>query len=110
MTAFPRPQISSFAALAGRRKGGLLIAPVLIALILFAQTVELVHSHGGTLEPQFDCEICLKLGSHFKAAIGSSFEFDLVSFSPEILPTEAPGFSHTSTPVSARGPPQTLTH
>ena len=36
---------------------------VLSLFLLFAQTVEQGHSHEADLQAQFDCEICLKVGS-----------------------------------------------
>lgn len=36
---------------------------VLSAVLLFAQAVEYGHSHDSDLKAQFDCEVCLKLGS-----------------------------------------------
>ena len=36
---------------------------VLSAFLLFAQAVEYGHSHDADLQSQFDCEVCLKVGS-----------------------------------------------
>jgi hypothetical protein len=36
---------------------------VLSLFLLFAQAVEKGHSHEADLQAQFDCEICLKIGS-----------------------------------------------
>ena len=36
---------------------------VLSVFLLFAQAVEHSHSHDADLQAQFDCEICLKVGS-----------------------------------------------
>jgi hypothetical protein len=36
---------------------------VLSVFLLFAQAVEHSHSHDADLQSQFDCEVCLKVGS-----------------------------------------------
>jgi hypothetical protein len=78
---------------------------VLSLFLLFAQAVEYGHSHEADLQAQFDCEICLKIGS-----------LDDITFAeaPNLtLPTTHQTFSiliqnQTSsepTSASARGPP-----
>jgi hypothetical protein len=78
---------------------------VLSLFLLFAQAVEHGHSHEADLQAQFDCEICLKIGSL-----------------DDVVLAEAPSLHFSSTPqtfsiliqnqisselvsASARGPP-----
>jgi hypothetical protein len=45
---------------------------VLSVFLLFAQAVEHSHSHDADLQAQFDCEICLKVGSQDDAAVAKA--------------------------------------
>ena len=58
---------------------GSLSACLLAAILLFAQAVDLSHSHEGDLQPRFDCEICLVTGTLGHAL--SAGEFSLASAS-----------------------------
>ncbi len=82
--------------------------PLLAALslmLLFAQAVEHGHSHDADLQSQFDCEICLKVGSLDAIAVAEAAT--VVSLTPNsayALPVQ----NHSSTkPASAtaRAPP-----
>lgn len=39
------------------------VSAVLCLMLLFVQSADLIHTHKGDLQRQFDCEICLKIGS-----------------------------------------------
>lgn len=78
---------------------------VLSLFLLFAQAVEHGHSHEADLQSQFDCEICLKIGS---------LDDIIVAEAPQLsLPTTHQTFpiliqNQTSSELvsaSARGPP-----
>jgi hypothetical protein len=45
---------------------------VLSVFLLFAQAVEHGHSHDADLQAQFDCEICLKIGSLDNIAVAEA--------------------------------------
>ncbi|MDD9891498.1 MAG: hypothetical protein OXU30_14315 [Gammaproteobacteria bacterium] len=44
---------------------------LLCFLLVFVQGADLVHSHDGDLQQQFDCEICLKANSNEDAVASS---------------------------------------
>lgn len=85
--------------------------PSLLALcfvLLFVQSATLVHSHEGDLQPQFDCEICLKVGSAGHGIVSSAVAIEIPRVVVEV-PTEQYGIA-TSIPVffKARAPPALL--
>ena len=57
---FMRPAESTKSPRKGRISGLLLLC----LLLLYGQSVDLVHSHGDDLRQQYDCEICTKFGGN----------------------------------------------
>ncbi|NKB35235.1 MAG: hypothetical protein GKR91_19230 [Pseudomonadales bacterium] len=52
------------------------IRALLCFLLVFVQGAGLVHSHEGELQKQFDCDICLKVGSNEDAITSSAQPFN----------------------------------
>lgn len=50
---------------------------VLSLFLLFAQVVEQAHSHEADLQAQFDCEICLKIGSLDDIAVADTADLNI---------------------------------
>ena len=78
---------------------------VLSLFLLFAQTVEKGHSHEADLQAQFDCEICLKIGSLDDITLADAPNLSLPT-TQQTFPTLVQ--SQTSSELvsaSARGPP-----
>ena len=78
---------------------------VLCLFLLFAQTVDLGHSHDADLQSRFDCEICLKVDSLDDLVVPSSTNLvTLVSSQPCSVLAQSQTFS-TPTTATARAPP-----
>lgn len=78
---------------------------LLSVLILFAQSAELVHSHDGDLKPQFDCEMCLKLGSGGDAIVVSYDIAPIIQVDHFDCPADVTAASVTFQRPRARSPP-----
>ncbi len=77
----------------------------LCLLLLFAQTVDLGHSHDADLQSRFDCEICLKGGSVDDLLVPGSTNLPaLVSSQPCSVLVQSQTFSAPTT-ATARAPP-----
>jgi len=77
---------------------------VLSLFLLFAQAVEHGHSHDD-LQTQFDCEICLKVGSLEDAALADALSLSLPTTQqtfPLLVQTQ---ISSVRAVATARGPP-----
>jgi len=78
---------------------------IFCVLLLFVQSAELIHSHQGDLQKQFDCEICLKVGSLDDGVLTAKFDFDAVTLQQvSASPATNPVISSTP-PRQARAPP-----
>ena len=78
---------------------------VLSVFLLFAQAVEHSHGHDADLQAQFDCEICLKVGSLDDIAVAKA---PSLNQQPGSLSYSALVQSHFSTETiraTARAPP-----
>lgn len=77
---------------------------VLSLFLLFAQAVEHGHSHDN-LQAQYDCEVCLKIGSLEDAVVADAPSLDFPSTSQvfSILTENQTSFELTT--PAARGPP-----
>lgn len=82
--------------------------PLMAALslvLLFAQAVEHGHSHAADLQSQFDCEICLKVGSLDAIAVAAApSEVSLTPDSAYALPIQNYSSSKPAR-ATARAPP-----
>ena len=67
--------------------------------ILFVQSADLIHTHEGDLQQQFDCEFCLKIGSvedqitsvqqPMETVPAFRRDYELSNHSPHFLPVPA---------------------
>ena len=82
-----------------------LLILVAACVFVFAQTIDLQHSHDGDLSLQADCQVCLKLGSQSDVSIAKSeappAAIVAVHFQSNVLDTK----SRTVRVFSPRGPP-----
>jgi hypothetical protein len=88
------------------RSGQMLWVKLLLcALLLFVQSADLIHSHDGDLQRQFDCDICLKVGSGGNAIAVAGLSFP-VKFSGQHYPELRPELPFIAlTPANSRAPP-----
>jgi hypothetical protein len=78
---------------------------VLSLFLLFAQAVEHGHSHEGDLRAQFDCEICLKIGSLEDIAVAEALNLGFPSAHHTFSILIQNQISSELVSASARGPP-----
>jgi hypothetical protein len=78
---------------------------VLSLFLLFAQAVEHGHSHEGDLRAQFDCEICLKIGSLEDIAVAEAPNLGFPSAHHTFSILIQNQISSELVSASARGPP-----
>ena len=78
-------------------------------MLLFAQAVEHGHSHDADLQSQFDCEICLKVGSLDDLAIADAPSFDLPTGSQVFTALITNPVSSKPARTTARAPPASHT-
>jgi len=78
---------------------------VLSLFLLFAQAVEHGHSHEADLQAQFDCEICLKIGSLEDIAVAETLNLDFLSTHQSFSILIQNQISSELVSASARGPP-----
>ena len=82
--------------------------PLMAALsvfLLFAQAVEHGHSHDADLQAQFDCDICLKIGSLDGIAVAEASSLDIPSRSQSYSALIQNRFSAEPALATARAPP-----
>lgn len=79
---------------------------LLCFLLLFVQSADLTHSHDGDLQPQFDCEVCLKVGANEDFIESSSFIVHLNSDTTKITEFSAKAPHFFAIPANSRAPPQ----
>lgn len=77
-------------------------------VFVFTQTIDLQHSHGGDLELQADCQICLKLGSHNDISLAGSVAIQAESAETQFQSTVLDLDSGTSYRYNPRGPPRSF--
>ena len=78
---------------------------VLSLFLLFAQAVESGHSHEADLQAQFDCEICLKMGSLEDIAVAEALNLGVSSTHHTFAILIQNQISSELVSASARGPP-----
>ena len=78
---------------------------VLSLFLLFAQAVEHGHSHEADLQAQFDCEICLKIGSLEDIAVAEAPNLSFSSTHQTFSILIQNQTSSELVSASARGPP-----
>jgi hypothetical protein len=78
---------------------------MLSLFLLFAQAVEHGHSHEADLQAQFDCEICLKIGSLEDVVLAEAPSLHFSS-TPQTFPILIQNQTSSElVSASARGPP-----
>ena len=77
-------------------------------VFVFTQTIDLQHSHGGDLELQSDCQICLKLGSHSDIALAGSAAIPAESAKAQFQFTVLDADSGAVYRYNPRGPPRSF--
>lgn len=77
----------------------------LSVFLLFAQAVEHGHSHDADLQSQFDCEICLKVGSLDAIAIADAGSLALPTNDQPYSVRIQNWFSTDLPSATARAPP-----
>lgn len=91
--------INSYAKEFFQRQRAIPVVALVSLFLLFVQSADLVHSHDGDLQPQYDCEICLKAGSGGDAIVASKTHIDIptprqsylqIQLSPEFAPLLSP--------------------
>lgn len=78
---------------------------VLSLCLLFAQAVEKGHSHEADLQAQFDCEICLKIGSLDDIIVAEAPNLNLPATQETFSILIQDQISSETISASARGPP-----
>ena len=78
---------------------------VLSLFLLFAQAVEHGHSHEADLQAQFDCEICLKIGSLEDIAVAEATNLSFLSTHQTFPILIQNQISSEPISASARSPP-----
>ena len=81
------------------------VMAVLSLVLLFAQAEQLGHTHEADLQAQFDCEICLKLGSLEDAAIADAPSMGFVVSSQSYDALNQNLFTSVPPSATARSPP-----
>lgn len=78
---------------------------VLSLFLLFAQAVEHGHSHEADLQAQFDCEICLKIGSLDDIAVADAPTLSVPATQQSFPVLIQNQISSELATATARGPP-----
>ena len=78
---------------------------VLSLMLLFAQAVEHGHSHDADLQSQFDCEICLKVGSLDAIAVAQTPTLGTPAATQAYAPPIQNFSSSKPASATARAPP-----
>ena len=85
----------------------MLLPGVLVLSLLFAQSVNLNHTHSGDLSDRVDCDICLKIGSSDDVLVSTSLlpviKAPATAYSSETLDP----FNSVDFQAKARAPPLT---
>lgn len=78
---------------------------VLVLLLLFSQSADLVHAHGDSLDRQFDCDICLKIGSSQEALPSQGTLPPRLESTAAFAPQADSPYLYTSIIQRSRAPP-----
>lgn len=87
----------------GRRS--LPLTGLLCLSLLFAQSAGLAHGHEGDLQPDYDCEICLKAGAGDDAAVAARAAIRPTPADQPSAPDSTGISSAASLAAKPRGPP-----
>ncbi|MDT8428099.1 MAG: hypothetical protein RQ757_04960 [Pseudomonadales bacterium] len=80
-------------------------AGLLCLLLLFLQSVELLHAHGNDLQLQADCDICLKLGHGDEAITVAEFTLSLEPATENPVSSTSNPYLVALAAPNARAPP-----
>lgn len=83
-----------------------LLILVAACVFLFTQTIDLQHSHGGDLNLQSDCHVCLKLGSQHDLAVAKPADLQTAFVAVHFQSTVLTPVFRTVHSYSPRGPPR----
>ncbi len=86
------------------KRRALPVMALLLLVLQLTQTADLVHTHDQDLQSQYDCEICLKLGSA-EALTASGLDFSARMEREAFAPSRQTSRQATFLAFQSRAPP-----